>query len=56
MSQLDECIVDIFIFKEKKIYIYIPRPSKGVKFQPLGLFLVFKGLKFHTLGGFRYKF
>ena len=26
----------------------------GVKFQPLGLFLVVKGLQFHTLGGFRY--
>ena len=33
---------------------YIPRPSKGVNFQPLGLFLVVKGLNFHTLGGFRY--
>ena len=27
---------------------YIPRPSKGVKFQPLGLFLVLKALKFQT--------
>ena len=35
---------------------YIPRPSKGVKFQPLGLFLVVKGLKFQTLGGFWHKF
>ena len=26
--------------------VYIPRPSKGVKFQPPGLFLVGKGLKF----------
>ena len=30
-----------------------PIPSKGVKFQPLGLFLVLKGLQFQTLGGFR---
>jgi len=39
------------------IYIYtihIPRPSNGVKFQPPGLFLVVKGLKFQTLGGFWY--
>ncbi len=34
--------------------IYIPRPSKGVKFQPPGLFLVVKGPKYQTLGGFRY--
>ena len=32
---------------------WIPRPSKGIKFQPPGLFLVVKGHKFHTLGGFR---
>ena len=34
----------------------IPRPSKGVKFQPPGLFMVLKvikGLKFQTIGGFR---
>ena len=39
-------------------YIYLLRPSKfkGVKFQPPGLFLVIKGLKFQTLGGFRYTF
>ena len=36
------------------IYNCIPRPSKGVKFQPPGVFLVVKGLKFQTLGGFRY--
>ena len=39
------------------IYIhihYIPRPSNGVKFEPPGLFLVVKGLKFQTLGGFWY--
>ena len=35
------------------VYIYL-NPSEGVKFQPLGLFLVVNGLKFHTLGGFRY--
>ena len=32
----------------------IPGPSKGVKFQPPGLFLTVKGLKFQTLGRFRY--
>ena len=32
----------------------ILRPSKGIKLQPPGLFLVVKGHKFHTLGGFRY--
>ena len=32
--------------------IFTYRPSKGVKFQLLGLFVVVKGLKFHTLGGF----
>ena len=42
------------IHQVDKIYIYIPRPSKGIKFQPPGLFLVVKGHKFHTLGGFRY--
>ena len=36
------------------LFIYIPRPPKGFKFQPRGLFLVVKGLKFQTLGGFRY--
>ena len=34
--------------------IHIPKPSKNIKFQPPGLFLVAKGHKFHTLGGFRY--
>ena len=34
--------------------LYIPESSKGVNFQPLGLFLVVQGLKFHTFGGFRY--
>ena len=38
------------------LLICIPESSKGVKFQPLGLFLVVKGLKFHTFGGFRYLF
>ena len=33
---------------------HIPISSKGVKFHPPGLFLVLKGLKFQTLGGFRY--
>ena len=32
----------------------IPRPSKDVKFQFPGLFLVVEGLKFQSLGGFRY--
>ena len=36
--------------------LYMYRPSKGIKFQPPGLFLVVKGHKFHTLGGFRYMF
>ena len=36
--------------------MYIPRPSKGIKFQPPGLFLVVKKHKFHTLGGFRFMF
>ena len=36
--------------------MWVPRPSKDVKFQPPGLFLVVKGLKFQTLGGFRYTF
>ena len=36
------------------VNIYIPRLSKGVKFQVPGRFLVVKGLKFQTLGGFRY--
>ncbi len=36
------------------LYIYLPGPSKGVKFQPPGLCLVVKGPKFQTLGGFRY--
>ena len=44
-----------YIFKYIYIsIIYIPRPPKGFKFQPRGLFLVVKGLKFQTLGGFRY--
>ena len=34
--------------------IHIPKPSKNIKFQPPGVFLVAKGHKFHTLGGFRY--
>lgn len=34
--------------------MYIPRPSKRVKFQPLDLFLVVKEHKFHKFGGFRY--
>ena len=41
-------------FKRHHLEIPLPRPSKGVKFQPPGLFLVVKGLKFQTLGGFRY--
>ena len=36
-----------------KLMEYTPRPSKGIKFQPPGLFLVIKGYKFHTVGGFR---
>ena len=39
-----------------KIMTYLPRPSKGIKFHPPGLFLVVKGHKFHTLGGFRYTY
>ena len=35
-------------------HTHTQRPSKGVKFQPPGLFLVVKGLKFQTLGGFKY--
>ena len=31
-----------------------PRPFKGVKFQPPGLFLVVQGPRFQTLGGFRH--
>ena len=37
----------------KVVQKHVPRPCKGVKFQPLGLFLVVKGLKYHTLGGSR---
>ena len=32
---------------------YVPRPSKGIKFQLSGLFLLGKKAKFHTLGGFQ---
>ena len=44
---------------EMPIYLFqsvtyvTPRPSKGVKIQPPGLFLMVKGLEFQTLGGFR---
>ena len=36
------------------IYIYIPESSKGVKFEPLNHQKQTQGLKFDTLGGFRY--
>ena len=36
------------------IYIYMPGPAKGVKFQPPRLFLVLKGIKFQTLAGSMY--
>ena len=42
--------------KVLKIERYVPESSKGVKFQPPGLFLVVKGLKFQTIGGFRHIF
>ena len=35
-------------------FYYMPGPSKGVKYRPPGLFLVVNGLKFQTLGIFRY--
>ena len=47
-------VVYIYIIYILYIYMYIPGPSKGVKFQPPGPFLAVKGLKFQTLGGFRY--
>ena len=59
MGGVDECrklvastcvYTCVYIYIQYSIYIYEPRPSKGVKFQPLGLFLV---VKFHTLGGSR---
>ena len=36
------------------IYIYIPRPSKGNKFQPKKVLVGFLGPKLQTFGGFRY--
>ena len=42
-----------WVWLQKDLY-HVPRPSEDVKFQAPGLFLVVKGLKFQTLGGFRY--
>ena len=39
--------------KASSVSFKVPGPSKGVKFQPPGLFLAVKGLKFQTLGRFR---
>ena len=37
------------IFQSWWCLMYVPRPSKRIKIQPPGLFLVVKGHKFHTL-------
>ena len=48
--------VAVFVSMKRWLDVFrcFPKPSKGVKFQPPGLFLVVKGLKFHTLEGFRF--
>ena len=50
MTGLNSMIGFVFVIR------YTSKLSNGVKFQPLGLFLMLEGLKFLTLGGCRYKY
>ena len=50
MTGLNSMIGCVFVIR------YTSKLSNGVKFQPLGLFLMLEGLKFQTLGGCRYKY